>query len=520
VKRVSPFVTYAQNFEDLMIWRAVHDVGRGFYIDVGAADPDEDSVTRAFYDRGWHGINIEPSPAHFAALSAARPRDINLDCLLGAAAGRQRLYNIPDTGLSTVDGDIAASHASEGYPSDEVSVPVRTLAEICREFAPPDIHFLKIDVEGAEAEVLSGADFATYRPWIVIVEATMPMSQTQNWQGWDKLLVQAAYHFVWFDGLNRFYLAQEQRERLEHAFQTPPNVFDGWVRPQGQMQLQLLRRLAASEDSMARLRDEAQASAVHKAGADAARAEASAARAEARALAQDAAIARMEASSARRAEGSARQERDAAVADCARLRDALEEASRALSGAQSERDIALADLHRARADAQAERHALDLVRHEKFLAEAMLAAMQRSTSWRLTRPLRGVGRVLRARPLNRGRLSRLIHIGTLGRGKMGAAGMGRVAVYGMGRVMARLPFLSIVPRMARSVLPGPYGWLRDHYRAYRKLAEAAGDATPLYMQNAMDSALPMSPGGQAGATHVSAEEQDMLLRLSVHGQPA
>jgi hypothetical protein len=71
------FVTYAQNFEDLMLWRALHGVRDGFYIDVGAADPDEDSVTRAFYDHGWRGVNIEPSPEHFAAISAARPRDIN-----------------------------------------------------------------------------------------------------------------------------------------------------------------------------------------------------------------------------------------------------------------------------------------------------------------------------------------------------------------------------------------------------------------------------------------------------------
>jgi hypothetical protein len=80
---LSGFVTYAQNFEDLMIWRAVHDVAAGFYIDVGAADPDEDSVTRAFYDRGWRGVNVEPSPDHFAALSAATSTS-------GACSARRR----------------------------------------------------------------------------------------------------------------------------------------------------------------------------------------------------------------------------------------------------------------------------------------------------------------------------------------------------------------------------------------------------------------------------------------------
>ena len=45
-----------------MLWRAFHDARPGFYVDVGAADPDADSVTRAFYDRGWRGIDVEPLP--------------------------------------------------------------------------------------------------------------------------------------------------------------------------------------------------------------------------------------------------------------------------------------------------------------------------------------------------------------------------------------------------------------------------------------------------------------------------
>jgi hypothetical protein len=94
---LSSFITYAQNFEDLMLWRALHDVKVGFYIDVGAADPDEDSVTRAFYDRGWRGINIEPTPEYFEALVAARPRDITLRCLAGAALGEAELYHFADT---------------------------------------------------------------------------------------------------------------------------------------------------------------------------------------------------------------------------------------------------------------------------------------------------------------------------------------------------------------------------------------------------------------------------------------
>jgi hypothetical protein len=51
-------VSYAQNFEDVMLWRAFKKVACGFYIDVDACDPTEHSVTKAFYARGWRGIKL------------------------------------------------------------------------------------------------------------------------------------------------------------------------------------------------------------------------------------------------------------------------------------------------------------------------------------------------------------------------------------------------------------------------------------------------------------------------------
>ena len=72
------FISYAQNMEDVLLWRCFKDLENGTYIDVGANDPSEDSVTKAFYDRGWSGINIEPIQRHHDDLTAQRPRDINL----------------------------------------------------------------------------------------------------------------------------------------------------------------------------------------------------------------------------------------------------------------------------------------------------------------------------------------------------------------------------------------------------------------------------------------------------------
>ena len=58
-------ISYAQNFEDVVLDRVFHQVERGRYIDVGGYDPVIDSVTKHFYDKGWSGVNIEPVARFF-----------------------------------------------------------------------------------------------------------------------------------------------------------------------------------------------------------------------------------------------------------------------------------------------------------------------------------------------------------------------------------------------------------------------------------------------------------------------
>ncbi|TFW02455.1 FkbM family methyltransferase, partial [Oxalobacteraceae bacterium OM1] len=158
------FISYAQNFEDVMLWRALKHVDNGFYIDVGANHPEIDSVTLAFYERGWRGINVEPMQDCYRELRVRRPADVNLDCAVGSRNGEIVFYEVPGTGLSTTDAAIAQQHREAGMPVIERAVPVRMLADICREHAKGPIHFLKIDVEGMESAVLSGMDFTAFRP--------------------------------------------------------------------------------------------------------------------------------------------------------------------------------------------------------------------------------------------------------------------------------------------------------------------------------------------------------------------
>lgn len=231
------FVSYAQSFEDVMLWRALASVGPGFYIDVGANDPEIDSVTKAFYDAGWNGINIEPLKSHFEDLVLARPRDINLCEAAGDRVLTLDIWDLGIRGWGTLDKEVAERHIACGHQATSYSVPVRPLTQICDEHVTSDIHFLKIDVEGFEPQVLQGMDFEKYRPWIVVIEATLPNSKEESHDQWEALLTQSAYQLVYQDGLNRYYLADEKKE-LEMHFRYPPNVFDEFVRaPEYQAQM-------------------------------------------------------------------------------------------------------------------------------------------------------------------------------------------------------------------------------------------------------------------------------------------
>lgn len=205
-----PEGSFAQYGEDLILARALGHVLNGFYIDVGAMHPDEMSVTRLFYESGWNGINIEPLPKYIKMLSERRPRDINLQVAASSSEGVLDV-DVLGHGLSTSNPDIAKSHAKRGHAAETITVPARTLTSICEEHrAEGDIHFLKIDVEGAEIDVIKGFDFARFRPWVLAIVATIPATTIPCHEEWEPIVLAAGYEFALAADINRYYIAQER----------------------------------------------------------------------------------------------------------------------------------------------------------------------------------------------------------------------------------------------------------------------------------------------------------------------
>ena len=220
--------SYAQNFEDVILWRALKHVERGFYIDIGAQDPIIDSVSLAFYEKGWRGVHVEPVAAYARKLREARPDEEVIEAAIAEHAGTIEFWEFNDTGLSTGDRAIAERHQGEGRECRPSAVPCMPLSALVERYRDREVHWLKIDVEGMEAQVVAGWEPSGVRPWIVVVESTRPNSPEATHAGWEPALVKLGYDFVYFDGLNRFYLSRDHPE-LRTCFGPGPNVFDGFV---------------------------------------------------------------------------------------------------------------------------------------------------------------------------------------------------------------------------------------------------------------------------------------------------
>ena len=229
-------ISYAQNHEDVLLNRCFRSQSSGFYIDVGAWEPVLHSVTHHFYELGWHGVNIEPVPEYFEMLVNARSRDVNLRCAVSDEGGDLPFSFVEGSGLST-PRSLAERHVNDlavgGFPTRVGAVPAVTLADVCQAYVAvgQDVDFLKVDVEGWEAKVLSGADWERWRPRVVVVEVVTPIGYDprQTCRGRRPLDPMGSappangYLFAAADGLNRWFVRSEDEALLEH-FRFPVNA--------------------------------------------------------------------------------------------------------------------------------------------------------------------------------------------------------------------------------------------------------------------------------------------------------
>jgi FkbM family methyltransferase len=199
--------------EDVHLWLALGGKRDGTYIDIGGGHPIAGSVSFWFYERGWRGIVVEPQDKLATLHRRIRSRDALVQAAVGRDAVEVEFYQVDRLhALSTTVKRNADAAAVHGASHRTLRVPSVSLAELCRRHAMTAVDFLKIDVEGAEREVIEGGDWRHCRPAIVVVEAITPDSNEPAWHAWEPMLLSHGYRFALFDTLNRFYVADERRD--------------------------------------------------------------------------------------------------------------------------------------------------------------------------------------------------------------------------------------------------------------------------------------------------------------------
>ena len=199
-----PFVdesvgSHSQFGEDLVLDALLGCPSSGFYVDVGANDPEILSNTRRFYDRGWRGINVEPNTEVCAELTRRRPEDINLNIGIAPEMGFLTFYRMDPSTLSTFEKSAVKDNLA--HPGarliGEVQVAVEPLFRILlKHLGDRRIDFLSVDTEGLDLSVLQSNDWLTHRPRLVLVEIA--------WKGQEivEYLGAQGYTFVWSNGVN------------------------------------------------------------------------------------------------------------------------------------------------------------------------------------------------------------------------------------------------------------------------------------------------------------------------------
>ncbi len=204
-------LSYSQNLEDHHLALAFAGRERGIYVDIGGGHPVADNVTYSLYLKGWSGVVVEPQDDLARLYRRIRPRDRVVSTLVGRHEGRAAFHIVDRLhGFSTMVAAHAESAAAFGAGYTSRETPVTTLAALCEAHGLAEIDVLKIDVEGAEADVIAGGDWSRFRPKVVLAEAITPGTGEPAWQAWEPALLGHGYDFALFDGLNRFYVAREQ----------------------------------------------------------------------------------------------------------------------------------------------------------------------------------------------------------------------------------------------------------------------------------------------------------------------
>ena len=214
VKKILPDInfSYSQFGEDLIISHLFHQVNidKPIYLDIGANHPRYISNTYYFYERGGHGVCVEPNPVLYGKLARLRKRDTIINAGIGLSNEAEAdfyLFPYYAHGLSTFSEKEANHWSSVGMKGmgkinyeKKMKMPLISINTLIKDHLKNAPDLLSIDVEGLDFDILNSLDFDIYKPKVICAET---LAYDENQKGYKnntiaELLLSKGY-FIYAD---------------------------------------------------------------------------------------------------------------------------------------------------------------------------------------------------------------------------------------------------------------------------------------------------------------------------------
>lgn len=204
---------HAQFGEDRILERIFSNEKQGYCVEVGAYDGRTGSATYLFERRGWHCLLVEPIPELVEEITRHR-RCILKPCAASSQEGEATLFVAESVEqMSTLDLTPAYHQwiREMGGSVKEITVRTAPLNTLLAEAGFPQVHFITVDVEGHELEVLRGFDLERYKPRIVIIEENVPQPTLARY------MAERGYVNFKRTGVNEWYAHEADEELIQPA---------------------------------------------------------------------------------------------------------------------------------------------------------------------------------------------------------------------------------------------------------------------------------------------------------------
>jgi FkbM family methyltransferase len=207
-----PIEFRSQFGEDSFLWEFFGGALEGFFIEVGAFNGFDASVTYALEAVGWKGLLIEPIPERYEECRARRRNSRVVNAALGPPGSppTTTFYVTEDVHggmLSYLDPTSEHAKTANVTSRREVTVPMTTMDALLADHTG-EIDVAVIDVEGYEVPLLKGFDLRRHRPKIMLIEDNSRGRRADL----DLALAGAPYKQIGWVEVNRIYI----RDDLTH----------------------------------------------------------------------------------------------------------------------------------------------------------------------------------------------------------------------------------------------------------------------------------------------------------------